>query len=92
MLISEILLLLPLAAASTTQKRFEFGQLVLDSVGVDQNIRILTWAVGNWTKEQTILGAIPILSDEQTLEQSINTATSNAQQSPPLTSDQAADS
>ncbi|KUJ06342.1 uncharacterized protein LY89DRAFT_413246 [Mollisia scopiformis] len=79
-----VLLCLPFAAA------VEFAQLILDCVTVDQNIQTLTYAVGNWSESQGILGAIPILQDEQTLDQSINTATSDCLQSPQLTSDQTA--
>ncbi|CZR63723.1 uncharacterized protein PAC_13620 [Phialocephala subalpina] len=85
-----LLLLLPVATGLNIQKRFQFGQLILDAVTIDNNIKTLTYAVGNWTEAQTIFGAIPILTDSNTLGGSINTGASNAQQSPPLTDDQAA--
>ncbi|KAF8854301.1 hypothetical protein BDZ45DRAFT_45207 [Acephala macrosclerotiorum] len=88
--LNSLLLLLPVATALNIQKRFQFGQLILDAVTIDNNIKTLTYAVGNWTEAQTIFGAIPILTDANTLAGSINTGASNAQQSPPLTDDQAA--
>ncbi|KAE8454438.1 hypothetical protein EG329_000060 [Mollisiaceae sp. DMI_Dod_QoI] len=90
MIPAKVLLFLPIAASISIEKSFEFGQLIVDCITIDNNIKTLTYQIGNWTEAQTFLGALPILQDEQTLDQSIKTATVNAQQLPRLTSSQAA--